>query len=289
MKSGRVLIELAGFATVAAALHVMAFGFVSRSEGAVSAGSGGDALVSIEAADAQVAELVEAWENPKMPEPELKLAAAPPKIDMPKVTLPTVAEAPPVPEVTEEAEVTPETPPVEEKVVQEEKPTELAPETSERPEAKPEKPVKPHRQARDDQRKGRKSDRDTAGRAARHAAGSGNRGARGNDGHSNAATLSNAQSESLRGRWGAQIRQRVERRKRYPSGANGAKGQAVVRLTVAASGQLVSASLARSSGNAAIDAAALSAVRNAGRFPKAPAGLGNASLTFTLPMSFLRH
>ncbi|WP_111734532.1 energy transducer TonB family protein [Roseovarius amoyensis] len=102
----------------------------------------------------------------------------------------------------------------------------------------------------------------------------------------NAATLSASQRSSLTARWGAELRRRVEARKRYPRDGRRASGTVTVRMTVNRGGGLVSASVARGSGNAALDRAALSAVRAAGRFPPAPTGLTEASYTFTLPMRF---
>lgn len=99
-----------------------------------------------------------------------------------------------------------------------------------------------------------------------------------------ATTLSTAQRQSLLSSWGGVIRTQVERRKRYPSGS-AATGTAVVRLNVAPQGQLLGANLARSSGDARLDQAALYAVRRA-RIPAAPKGLGKARYSFDLPISF---
>jgi protein TonB len=88
--------------------------------------------------------------------------------------------------------------------------------------------------------------------------------------------------------WGASIRARIEKRKRYPMAADGASGTVTVRLTVTRSGALAGLDIAASSGNAALDEAAIRAVRAAGRFPAAPDGLTQNSTTFTLPMRFAR-
>nr|WP_256471729.1 energy transducer TonB [Oceanicola sp. 502str15] len=82
--------------------------------------------------------------------------------------------------------------------------------------------------------------------------------------------------------WGAQIRSRIERRKRSPGG----RGRVVLRITVAASGQVTGLGLVRSSGNPRIDKAAIQAVRSAGRMPRAPQQLGGGSQSFNLPMDF---
>ncbi|MBN2631673.1 MAG: energy transducer TonB [Rhodobacteraceae bacterium] len=88
--------------------------------------------------------------------------------------------------------------------------------------------------------------------------------------------------------WGAAIRARIERRKSYPAAAKGASGKVSLRLSISRAGQLTGASVAASSGNAALDQAALRAVRSAGRFPAAPKGLTDASYSFTLPITFSR-
>ena len=99
-----------------------------------------------------------------------------------------------------------------------------------------------------------------------------------------AAKLSKAQRQKLVSKWGAAIRNRVERRKRYPSGTR-ASGKAVVRITASPKGRLISAKLGRSSGDARLDRAALEAVRRAG-VPKAPKGLTGNSYSFNLPIAF---
>ncbi|MCE8421210.1 TonB C-terminal domain-containing protein, partial [Rhodovulum sulfidophilum] len=78
--------------------------------------------------------------------------------------------------------------------------------------------------------------------------------------------------------WGAAIRARIQRR--VPEGAG--RGAALVELTVSARGTLVSVRVVRSSGNARLDGLALAAVRQAGRFPAAPAGLGDGARSFSL-------
>lgn len=92
--------------------------------------------------------------------------------------------------------------------------------------------------------------------------------------------------KDLRATWGAAIRKKIERRKSYPRDAGKAAGTATVRLNVTRGGGLAAVSLARSSGNAALDEAALAVVRLAGGFPAAPAELTDPSYVFTLPINF---
>jgi protein TonB len=96
-----------------------------------------------------------------------------------------------------------------------------------------------------------------------------------------AASVTNAAKQ-----WAAAIKGQIERAKRYPSNAGGASGSAVVVLTVGNDGRLVGVSVSASSGNRALDRAAVDAVRRAGQFPAAPTGLTNARYSFSLTISF---
>ena len=83
--------------------------------------------------------------------------------------------------------------------------------------------------------------------------------------------------------WMADARRKIERRKRYPSAARGATGTVTLAVSVAASGALSGVSVAGSSGNAALDEAAASAVRRAAPFKPSASGYN-----FTVPMVFNR-
>ncbi|MBV2360499.1 TonB family protein [Thalassococcus sp. CAU 1522] len=93
-----------------------------------------------------------------------------------------------------------------------------------------------------------------------------------------AGTLRKAQAA-----WGAQIQAAVNRAVRAPSG--GVRGRVTLQLTVTRSGKLSGLTVARSSGNRAIDNAAVKAARRA-RLPVAPKTLTNSSYTFSLPLNF---
>ncbi len=86
------------------------------------------------------------------------------------------------------------------------------------------------------------------------------------------------------------VRARLTRALRYPSEARrgGIKGDAQVRFTVRADGQVASIALARSTGSPILDEAALEAVRRAAPFPKIPEGAGRDSWAFTIPLGFSR-
>lgn len=83
-----------------------------------------------------------------------------------------------------------------------------------------------------------------------------------------------------------QIQVRVSRATRYPSSARGSDGEAHVTFTVAADGSVSRIALSRSSGNAALDDAALAAVRRAAPFPPIPEDAGRSSWTFSFPVAF---
>ncbi|PJE31853.1 outer membrane transport energization protein TonB [Pseudooceanicola antarcticus] len=124
------------------------------------------------------------------------------------------------------------------------------------------------------------------GGTTQRAAGSGGAAQAGKAGKAQVVTGNGQQEARLQQVWGARIRTRIERRKRFPSGMRGQSGRVVVRLTVGRDGAILGASVLRSSGQQAFDAAAMEAVRRAGKLPPAPQGLGQASYSFTLPMDF---
>jgi len=66
------------------------------------------------------------------------------------------------------------------------------------------------------------------------------------------------------------------------------KGEVVVSFAVGSSGNVQSARVARSSGVASVDQAALQAVRKAAPFPPIPANAGRSSWEFSVPLAFMR-
>lgn len=115
------------------------------------------------------------------------------------------------------------------------------------------------------------------------AAGSSKTQTKGDGGADQATTGDPNLAASLKKRWGAAIIARVERQKRPPRG--GAKGTVRLSLEVASKGQLVSVSISQSSGDAAMDQAALRAVKKA-RMPRAPKALGAGTYSFSFRMRF---
>lgn len=254
--------------------------------GVQSSGVGGDSMVSVEAASATIAKMVEAWERPPPPPPqelqaELEQPLTPPKA--PEIPQFELAEAPNAavqvalvkPEEQETVELDDSTPPP---------PPPPEPEPESVPEPEPSPAPKPRPKPVPQPERAATSDQTSAGRAELRAAGAGG-GSQAGTSTGSTSTASAGQRAKLRSIWGAKIRSRVERRQRYPSGARG-NGKVTLVLTIDTSGQLVSHRIARSSGIAAFDQAALKAIARAGKFPRAPKGLGQGQMTFNLPLSF---
>lgn len=86
-------------------------------------------------------------------------------------------------------------------------------------------------------------------------------------------------------KWQSRLMAHLERRKRYPSGARSRReeGTALVRFSIDANGNVLSARLARSSGSAELDEATLALVRRASPVPAPPPG---APLDLTAPVAY---
>lgn len=84
--------------------------------------------------------------------------------------------------------------------------------------------------------------------------------------------------------WKSQIVMRIMGAKAYPSDAQGASGTSLVAFSVSRSGGIRGVRLARSSGSAALDRAAVETVRRANPVPAAPAGINGGA--FTVPIRF---
>lgn len=106
---------------------------------------------------------------------------------------------------------------------------------------------------------------------------SGNGTGRKNDGGSAAASC-----------YAGLVQAKVNRAAKYPSKARGDAGEALVRFTVGASGKVVKVAFARSSGNDALDTAALAAVDRAEPVPPIPEAAGRSSWSFTVPVYFTK-
>jgi len=89
----------------------------------------------------------------------------------------------------------------------------------------------------------------------------------------------------------AQVLAHLQRYRSYPAAAKnaGIRGIATVRFSLSASGAVISASLARGSGAAVLDEAAVAMVRRASPFPPIPSGLGRSRMDFAAPIKFDLH
>lgn len=88
--------------------------------------------------------------------------------------------------------------------------------------------------------------------------------------------------------YNAQVIAHLQRYRTYPEQARASRitGVSIVRFTLGASGNVVSVSLAGSSGAGVLDQAALAMVRRASPFPPIPPNLGRSSMTFAAPVRF---
>ncbi len=287
--------EFAVFLGLAASLHLAVAAFGPQADGAQSAGQGGDAAVSLEAASAEISAMVARWDTPpdaaeQTPDrmPELELPSADP------LPPPATPEAPPVPAPQAPGLQVPQTESVPDRTVMEPAPPRETPEQIRMSEIRPQQrppelrkpaPTQPKVQPEEKPRKQKPAPtaRSSAAQRASGAGGSTNAGAAQSTG---AATLSAGQRQSLFAQWGAQVRRKIESGKRYPSSARGASGTVQISITVGRDGTLRRVSVVGSSGNSALDDAAIRAVKSARRFPRAPAQLTDPTYNFTLAMQF---
>ncbi|WP_213774036.1 energy transducer TonB [Bradyrhizobium sp. dw_78] len=87
--------------------------------------------------------------------------------------------------------------------------------------------------------------------------------------------------------WKGALMAHLNRYKRFPSGAAGA-GTTMIAFTISRSGQVLSARLVRSSGDAALDEEAVSLPRRASPVPEPPPDVGGGSITLAVPIRFNR-
>ncbi|MBK0398242.1 TonB family protein [Limibaculum sp. M0105] len=87
---------------------------------------------------------------------------------------------------------------------------------------------------------------------------------------------------------GAAVRAAIEREKSYPRRARlrRIEGMLALRVTISRNGGLIGADIARSSGQALLDEAALDAARTVDRYPSAPVELPGAEFSFVIPVAF---
>ena len=280
--------EIAAFLGLAVMLHGGVWFGLNRA-GSESSGASGQAVVSLEAVTGEIGDLVEAWSRPvdamrsrpTLPTanvPDVTLASPPPQY----ISAPSPRILPPL-NVTTGSHSLDLAPRVFPSRTQPAAKPDTSPQSLDPPtkvETTPAKPIiaSPRKPSAQPQ---------AAGRAARTATGNKSGVNAGEKKTQHPATLSEGARKKLLSRWGASIRNRVDRQKRYPRGTR-AYGTTVLRITVTRTGRLVGVTVAKSSGDTTLDSAAISAVQRA-RFPAAPKGLEAEQYRFNLPLAFSKN
>jgi protein TonB len=318
-------LEFAGFVALAAAVHAGVWS--AAPEGGGAGGDGGSETVTLAAAAPQMAALVAAWERPvealdhapspqTLPTPEAQPMPQPvalrpddtpapaPRPAQPQPsaapTLPRLPAAPqPAPALTDRAPV-PLPPQIAEAPARPAGSEQAKPETP-RPDApaappmaappqidrqKTEAPAPVRPVARPAPKPAAKPSQPNLARPEQTARGTAGQDAGGAAKSHAPAQLDAATRTSLMGQWGGAIRARIERQKRYPAGTR-AQGTVHLVLDVGGDGRLLGVAVTRSSGDARLDAAAVSAVRRA-RLPAKPDRLPGPRHSFNLPVAFAR-
>jgi len=105
-------------------------------------------------------------------------------------------------------------------------------------------------------------------------------------GKTNAAPRAGTSSSMSAATWRGRLVAHLNRHKRHPGGS--ARGVSAITFTISRSGNVTAVSLARSSGNAALDQAALSLARRASPVPAPPDSVPGGSITISVPVRFTR-
>jgi len=93
-------------------------------------------------------------------------------------------------------------------------------------------------------------------------------------------------NQKIKATWQKELVAHLDRHKRYPAGETQQSAEIVVSFTLDRLGHVLSASIAKSSGNAAFDEAAIAMVRRSDPVPQPPAALADMTLSFTVPVIF---
>lgn len=253
--------------------------------GAQSQGAAGQASIALMVSSGDMAERVAAWTRPVEvmqalavnPVPAIEEYPSTPAVSRPPVpdALPTL---PKLPALTAAAPVV--MPRIDTQTAEPIGPRHApaaSPRPKERAVQKPEPAAKPKKRERQTASAPAKQQKAKGGQSGQNA---------GNAKVKQSASVSKATRRSLMAKWGASIRNRVERRKRYPSGTT-ASGTTVLRITISRGGRLKAVSVVKSSGSRSLDKAAVKAVQRA-RYAAAPKGLNAAQYSFNLPLAFKR-
>jgi protein TonB len=93
-------------------------------------------------------------------------------------------------------------------------------------------------------------------------------------------------AQRIRATWQKQLVAHIDRHKRYPSGSARRSVQIVLQFTLDRTGHVLAVDVAKSSGDAAFDAAAVSMMRRSDPVPPPPPLVADEGLSFTMPIIF---
>lgn len=304
------LAEFTPFLALAVAAHLGGFALLAeRAGGASAGGEDGSAAVSLEGADSALTALVAEWvrapavmsEEPTAPPDNRQSPAGdePAALPVPQTFEPVLSALSPVATdrpsaaMPESGAALPASPPPPPEAAA------LAAALMAAPERSPQPPPRPDRSAAPAARAQPQTPvQETATRAAslppapapasasppaQRAAGAGASALQAQPGQGAASSREEGDTGGLMAQWGGAIRAAVQRQQRLPGGAR-RSGTVHLRLEVHSNGRLLGVQLHQSSGQAALDRAAIEAVQRA-RIPAAPAGLSGA-YQFNLPVHF---
>lgn len=267
--------EAVVFLALATGAHLGVWAVAPGTSGATSAGGSGQDSITLSAATAAQVAMIKTWQRPPDITPALQsLSDAPPAPDSAPVLLQQTAPkipraalrrlALPAPQAPELPELNSEPPPP---AAKNEGIAEV------RPKSRPLREPQTRPAAASEERKSQRAEGSAQGQQ------------RATDGDSKIASQSTARTNALRAEWGSAIYAQVRRTMRFPRGVDQG-GTARLALRIASNGKLTDLRLTRSSGNAALDKAAMRAVSQAGRFARAPEGLPGSVHAFSLSLTF---
>lgn len=279
----RRLVEAIAFVALSGVVHLTLTAIRPEPQGQSAMGDDGEAVISLQAANASLLELVDRWDTPLELADSILPTIAPPQIMLSQQVKsrprqPSPPAAPSRPSTPGLSLPSPDAMP-ERLTARSETPNDMIESIpSQRPKARPSRPKSLQPAA--------PKNKPAVTSPLQRASGSGGGSNAGSTDKTTSANLNSGQQRSLAAHWGAQLRTEIERRKRYPRSASGTSGTVMVRITVARDGRLKVLAIANSSGHQVLDQAALKAVQSVRRFPAAPEGLSASSYSFTVPMQF---
>lgn len=247
------------FLVLSAGAHVLPWAFWGEA-GQQASGGRGEESVTLAAIPESLGDLVKQWEEPVQRQDHV-----------PELHRPAISEAP-----------QPPTRPQAPQAVSQPSPSlaaAIAPDSRPHVETQPPPPPKPEQNAKP--KPPAKPKPASPPRAAEKAKGPGQNMHEGAGSKAKVTTGTSKREASALKKWGASIRSRVERQKRKGS----QRGKVRIRVEVHTSGRLSFVSVIAPSGNPALDAAALAAVKRA-RLPKAPAAVPKGQYKFSLTMTY---